>query len=285
MAIKKTRYFLFFLTASFFTNLVNAQKAPAPSESTSANFYVKVYGGYGLLTPGSFKGYGSTNSNGSASSFKTPSTGLGAGLHFGGGIGVILNDFLNVGVDAEYLKGSDIKSNSIYTDNATYYYRSDNTIKQSVLSIIPNVTFKALSEPSYYFYTRLGIVIAVNTDIKTVEYDSSYNNPNYNVTHANGKYTTKLSFGAEAAFGVQFTLSGNLRGFGEIVGFYLPSSPSSYNYTSTNVSNGVTQPSNNYVYNYMSSGAYSSTGPTYNLPKITNNINYIGLNIGVSYKF
>ncbi|HVM86755.1 MAG TPA: hypothetical protein VMT76_01115 [Puia sp.] len=258
-------------------------------QQSSPGFYVKVYGGYGLLTPGSYNGGASYNSSSSTSSFSTPSNGLGGGLHFGGGIGIILNEFLNVGIDAEYLKGKDIKTTSLY-QASDYYSISNNKISHNVTSIIPNVTFKAISKPAYYIYTRIGIVLAVSTNITTTYNDSSNNTsttPNTVYTYVqSGKYTTKLSFGTSAAIGVQFNISGNLKGFAELVGYYLPSSPSSYTYnynyqyTGPSPSNG----SGSVTYNYVKSGDYTGSSP-YNTPKITNNINYIGLNLGVAYKF
>jgi len=76
---------------------------------TGSKVYIKIYGGYGLLTPGSYRlestSYNTTGSTttGTATISKT---GFGSGPKFGGGIGFIVSDFLNIGVDAEYFSGT-----------------------------------------------------------------------------------------------------------------------------------------------------------------------------------
>lgn len=278
-----------FLVAIIMATGFLAENTVAQQEG-GADFFIKVYGGYGLLTPGSYTGGASTSSSGSGTtSFNSPSKGLGAGLHFGGGLGVILSEFLNLGVDVEYLKGANIKTYSHY-ESSDYFWESNSMISHNVTSIIPNITFKALSTPTYYIYTRIGIILAVNTTIKTNQKDSSSSISSLFTYDQTGDYVTKLSLGTTAAIGVQFNITENLKGFGEIVGFYLPSSPSSltiaYNSKSVKPSDGTTISENHgtSIYNYKKSGEYNLSSP-YNQPKTTNNINYIGLNIGVAYKF
>src|SRR4051812_41397907 len=70
-----------------------------PSEDDGGSkFYIKAYGGYGLVNPGSYKLISTTYISGQAA-FNTSKSGLGSGVRFGGGIGVIASDFLNLGVD------------------------------------------------------------------------------------------------------------------------------------------------------------------------------------------
>src|ERR1700681_2620173 len=94
------------------TGLVNQ----AQIETSSSKFYVKAYGGYGLFQPGSYKLYSaivmpSGDITGTVSQSKQ---GLGSGIRFGGGIGVIASDFLNIGIDVEYLSGTELKSSSSF---------------------------------------------------------------------------------------------------------------------------------------------------------------------------
>src|SRR5580693_9202593 len=91
----------FFIFLTIFSFTYGQQPSPEIPKKNPAGsvIYIKIYGGYGLLTPGSNILTASTNTvgGGSSSSFANSHVGLGAGLHFGGGVGVILNDFLNVG--------------------------------------------------------------------------------------------------------------------------------------------------------------------------------------------
>lgn len=270
--------------------LVHSTRA---QEQSGTSFYVKLYGGYGLLTPGSYNGGPVYSSEGGLSSrFNTPSNAFGGGLHFGGGFGIILNDFLNIGVDAEYLKGRDINTVSLFT-NSPFWAQSTNRISHTVTSIIPNITFKAISKPTYYIYTRVGLLLAINTNISTVKRDSSRNAMSYTVTNTTGKYNSGLSIGSTSAIGVQFNITENLKGFGEIVGFYLPWSPkSSTENGKSNTFNITVDPptlssSQQYerIINYKKSGVINyPLPPSWDAPKETHNINYIGLNIGVAYK-
>lgn len=263
---------------TIFSTLSIAQKDNEP------NFYVKIFGGYGILTPGSFR-----LTSTSSSSFTVGSTGLGAGLHFGGGLGYILNDFLNLGIDAEYLKGNDLKASSSYfggLGNGT----SHSTIPYTILSIIPNVTFKALSKPNYLIYTRIGILITASTKSSSIIYDSSdlvTNHPNpiiaANIT-TNYKYNVNV--GVQAALGLQFHITGNLRGFVELVGNYLPITPTSSITTSkTNFyNNGPTYVSSSTA---SSSVTYKKSGDSGSGEQASAayNVNYIGLNLGVALRF
>jgi len=264
-------------------------------QSGNGKFYVKIYGGYGLLTPGSYKPYSSGTGSVSVSG-----QGLGSGLHYGGGIGYVVNDFLNIGLDADYLDGRKITTT---TGSASSPYVT--TFTHSVFSIIPNITFKALSEPTYYIYNRLGIIMAVNTKLNQLTTDSTSNGNNlYSLGNDNTKYTVGFSAGVQAAIGVQFEIAKNIKGFGEIVGSYLPVTPSSsYEYSLTKAySGGGLSGSNITIFNdnYIKSGPtnYSATQSTINgiqantysqnLPTSSQyrfDINYIGINIGAVYKF
>jgi hypothetical protein len=271
-------------------------KVEAPSSSI---IYVKIYGGYGLLTPGSNILTASTSAigGGSSSAFANSKVGLGAGLHFGGGVGVILNDFLNVGVDAEYLKADNISVNSTFS-NSPYYSTQSQLLTHSTLSIIPNITFKAFSKPTYYFYTRLGLMIDIQTKLELTGQDSTYtssmgNTYIYLTKDGDQKYAYNLNLGAQVAVGIQFRISEILRGFAEVAGSFLPVSPSTLKWTFTNQNsvNGGMPNTTNYIYNFtyaksgnnqlMSSTSGNTVTTSETSAKITQNINSVGLNIGL----
>ncbi|MBS1948738.1 MAG: hypothetical protein JST47_13325 [Bacteroidetes bacterium] len=297
-------FFSILLLNVLFAGAVSAQNQNSPG----AGIYVKVYGGYGLLTPGSYLLYPSTTNNNSGSStFNSSSIGLGAGLHYGGGIAYVASDFINIGIDAEYLSGKKLSSSNSYSysngsnsGNSLY----SQTVTHSVLSIIPNVTFKALSKPGYYIYNRIGIVLAVNTKVQVVSTDTSNSASGGNAytygNLSNQTYKFGLNLGVQAAIGAQFNLTDNLRGFVEIVGNYLPTKPTSSKETSTTnaqtngLPNAGTPSTSNYNYTYKKSGTFNNTSNpnstngydyNYTAAPVTFNINYIGLNIGVAYKF
>lgn len=287
-----------FILSLLLVSLLNAQSIqPLESVQAPQKFYVKLYGGYGLLTPGSFK----TINFGNNGNFSNNSSGLGEGLHYGGGIGFIASDFLNLGIDAEYLKAKDLNSSgsssyssSDFTDEKIY----NEKITSSFLNIIPNITFKALSKPTYYIYNRIGIVLAIHTKFSIIQFNTE-NFDNHDITIDSYKDTENIStntkfninVGIQNALGVQFILSGKLRAFGELVGSFLPISAKSgivkynsdyfyYNDPNRNPNPDTKSATTNVT--YANSG--SSSNPN-SQQRITYNVNYIGINIGLVYRF
>ncbi|UFH52285.1 hypothetical protein [Spirosoma sp. KNUC1025] len=197
--------------------------APARTNATESPFYIKLYGSYGLLTPGVQIRYSeSLSQTGQVFPFKTTNKGLGAGPRAGIGIGVIVSDFINLGIDADILFGTAIKINNSYTDDL---YSSSNTSSTTLklLSITPNITFKALSRPAYYIYNRLGLVGGLVMEYKTVNnrIDLPTSGVGVNTTNVTtNSYTeNSLALGYQAALGVQFRLSQAIRGFVEVVAY------------------------------------------------------------------
>jgi hypothetical protein len=162
MPIMKSKKVFFSLL--FILSMISAAVA---QQNSNTGFYVKIYGGYGFLTPGSFK---LTSTSGS--SFSIGNTALGEGIHYGGGVGYVLNDLLNLGVDVDYLNGKKLSISSSYAGGLGTGV-SNSAITYSILSIIPNVTFKAIAQPTYLIYTRIGIMITANTKSTLSIHDSS----------------------------------------------------------------------------------------------------------------
>lgn len=262
---------------------VTTRTAPRKTMAGESPVYIKIYGFYGLLTPGSQVG-SSYSSNGSTSSFKTNSRGLGAGPRAGVGIGAIVSDFINIGLDAEMLFGSDLKTD--YTSKGSTYSSSGTTITTlQVLSIIPNVTFKALSRPTYYIYNRLGLVGGIVLDYKTVQ-NSTYAPTVGSATtgeYINDYTKNTLSLGYQAALGIQFRISQSLRGFAEVVAYNQSFQPKEVQYTSTSTT-GAKVTKTNYITQYKDEGESSST-PPYQSASFNVAMNSVGVGAGILFRF
>ncbi len=263
-------------------------------DDNGSKFYVKVYGGYGLVNPGSFKLISYTTSSG-PQTFNTSKNGLGAGVRFGGGIGVIASDFLNVGVDVDYLSGSTINSKSHTVDNDTppTDFTTLERLNYNALAIIPNIVFKAISKPDYLIYTKVGALLNLPTNISKSEIDSLVPEGtanNYKQVF-NGKYKIGLTAGLNVALGVQYRLTDNLRAFGEVFGDFISLVPKQYDEVA--VTTGSTPKTITTHITYQDNGQtnYSSnpdgTVVSSTSPQEGNrfNMNTIGINIGITYRF
>jgi hypothetical protein len=302
---------------------VNVYAQPVVSRDEDfSKVYFKVYGAYGFLAPGSFKGNSEIITN-EPVRFNVSKTGMGAGIRGGAGMGFIVNRFINIGLDGEYLAGKktllhqDISSMESKANHASGYslegYRS---IQHQVLSIVPNIVFKAISKQNYYIYNRLGVVIGIPLNI-TENYFQHYNyvNPDtVNVTpHTllsrdasityNGKYILKPSVGYQFAIGAQFVISDRLRASFEIVAYSISLERDKYedigrlNIEVERKKNEIQQPTvfdhSRYVYEYISSGATGTNtkGVPFNYvttvkyaqdPVI---MNAITAGLGIAYRF
>jgi len=263
----------------------------AQTEISESKFYIKVYGGYGLITPGSYKLVSSSNAGGASGNTSLSKTGLGAGIRAGGGIGVIISDFLNIGADVEYLSGSSLKSNTAYLPPTGYSFISQTQIKYTSLSITPHVVFKALSKPDYLIYNKFGILLNLPMNIKKTEFDSSFNNVNYSYSaNKTGTYKVGLTAGLSVALGVQVRLTDKLRGFAELFGNYLVLSPTNYDENRTEVLNGKAVASDYHLI-FIKDGQTSNTSSGNSSTSTTSvygntfNMNAVGINIGITYRF
>ena len=284
MKISSTILFSLMILA---TSMIQAQ-----TENSESKFYIKVYGGYGLLSPGSYKLVSASNAGGATGNTSLSKKGLGSGIRAGGGIGVIVSDFLNIGADVEYLSGAELQSNTNYLPATGYSYISETQISYSSLSITPHVIFKAISEPDYLIYNKLGLLLNLPTDLKKHQHDSSFNKGiayTYSADRA-AIYKVGLTVGLNVALGVQVRLSDKLRGYGEVFGNYLVLSPTSYEEKRKEVNNGVTTDSEHRI-TYIKEGqtSYTMNGnnstSTVSVSGSRFNMNTLGINIGIAYRF
>jgi hypothetical protein len=203
------------------------------AQKGDSKLFVKVYGNYALPTSASYRStsYTSTIVNNNYT-FNTVKDGLGMGLRAGVGVGMVLNDFINVGLDAENYFGPAIKSNNLYSydnlDGHVYITNTGVDYQAKIVMVSPNITFKALSQPNFFIYNRLAIKVGVTTKV-TEKTNSEYNDryaedPNTNPTPTDHitnfkqdfEYQGGIPFGFSAALGFQIKLTDKLRFFTEV---------------------------------------------------------------------
>lgn len=213
-----------------------------------SKFYLKFYTGYGFLSPGSYR----IQSNNTVSFFDQVTgyhdttvqsqgkKGIGQGIRVGGGIGYVLNDFLNLGIDLEYGRSGSMK-NSLGTQLGPYDHDSvSDRMKYEVLTITPCIIFKVLAKPNYFFYNKLGILFTLPFDLhtsgKTAHSRSNLwppmagdsVNSNLSLDHKNydGTYRLKLGIGFNIAFGLNMRINDRMRFLGELFGNFSALVPS-----------------------------------------------------------
>ncbi|GAB3318835.1 hypothetical protein GCM10027299_10860 [Larkinella ripae] len=273
------------------TDATTNPTAPRSPKATESPVYIKVYGFYGLITPGAqFRTSSSLNMAGAATSYKVNTRGLGAGPRAGAGVGVIVSDFINLGIDADVLIGEKLTNDNVYV-GSNYTYTSTSSVQFKVLSVIPNITFKALSRPSFYIYNRLGLVGGFVLDYATTS--NSLNTPNTGnktIYENRDEYQKNtLAVGYQAALGIQFRISQRLRGFAEVVGYNQSFQPKEAHTTySSKVGNAATQTTKGIRY-YKREGDYISTqiGDTNvdEMPRTNLSMNSIGVGVGLVFRF
>jgi hypothetical protein len=210
--------------------------------TTSANIepghlskiYVKLYGGYGIFTPGSFRVNTVYFLHDTAVKVQMKK-GLGNGARYGGGLGFVMNDFLNFGIDAEYHKGSweeDVLNARV--DNSNYNIKTSK-IDYKTFSITPYVVFKALAKPKYFLYNKLGVLWTLPFTLTTTLQSNNAsqlileNDLNTFVENVSSTTTEKFKIssgvGLNVALGINHKVNERLRVFGEVFGNYSALSP------------------------------------------------------------
>lgn len=270
--------------------LLTTATAPRTIKATDSPFYVKLSGFYGLLTPGVKINYSEAIiASGAAQPFKTTNKGLGGGARAGIGVGLIVSDFINVGVDAEVLFGAPIKIDIGFEDG---FAKSTTTATTTlnVLSVIPNITFKALSRPTYYIYNRLGLVGGMVLEYKTVNsYVDRFSSGSIKTSESTSEYTkNSLALGYQAALGIQFRLSQTIRAFAEVVAYNQSFKPKRLEYTPTTTAGAATVQ----VTEYTDQGVEIPViNPTTRKPQTgqqhseTVPMNSIGIGAGITFRF
>jgi hypothetical protein len=208
-------------------------------------FYVNIHGGYSMALGSTFKFYPDDVSsiamkmldNNVVSkdvTYKATKKGLGEGFRIGGGISYVLNDFINVGLDADYFRStiSKVRDSSFSqqfttgaVSNQSYNERFTISYDATLLTFTPNITLKAISRPKWFLYNKIGAVITIRPN--SIEHDTRQSDYKMNwqgFTKDSAAYTdTKYewviknpSFGFSGAIGAQIKITEKIRVFSEI---------------------------------------------------------------------
>lgn len=256
----------------------------ASAQDIASKLTLKVYGGYGLLSPGADYSIDYTSNVNEA--YQKNTFGFGQGAHFGGGVALKLTDKISVGLDADYLTGSKSFNYSTNSDtlSGTYKY------KHSVFSLIPNISFDLWAMPGYRVYNRMGIILAVQTKINQA--GNLVNTSPQGTSSETFDYKFGLNAGFNDAFGIAVPLTHQLKIFGEINGYYLGLNTSSSSNVNIGNYNGQTSVTTvNTVYkggsNVTYTSAYTANGSQVTLsnvaPPFHQRIFAIGINAGIIY--
>ncbi len=247
--------------------------------SIFSKLYVKAYGGYGFLSPGSYRVQSNAYVNYldlASGLYKSKSVnsegnrGIGLGWRFGGGLGYLLNDFLNVGIDFEYQKGIKV-TNHLGTRQDLYQYDStSDELHYKALTLTPYITFKALAKPKFFIYNKLGIQISLPFELYTSgnsfkgangygpwppgPSDSAYSSISNHIITREGSYKISLGVGFNVAFGVNFRLSNKLRVFTEMFGNFAALEP---------ITSKLTTIDETHYFSYVGNYDYSTSPATF----------------------
>jgi hypothetical protein len=206
-----------------------------------SKWFVRIQGSYGLAAPGAFRPHNSyatyLDSTRLGSSHKTNRRGLGQGLRTGLSVGYILNDLINVGLDADVnwsgrVCASDITDSVRRSINAsTIELRSSHSaLDARMITVTPSITFKAISKSAFYLYARLGVSAALSTKVGGVSVETSDTRirrtgaPSAPIVPANTRnetlaryqYKGGMAFGYLAALGGQIKITDRIRFFTEL---------------------------------------------------------------------
>jgi hypothetical protein len=210
-------------------------------------FFINIHGGYALALGSTFKFYpddvisiterviensGPTKTT----TYQAPTKGLGQGYRIGAGISYIINDFINVGVDFDYFSStiSKTRDSSYYSIQSggssigveySYKERYKISYDATLLTISPNIMFKAISRPKWFLYNKVGVVVTFRPNsLQKETTDASYRagwTGNYRDSSAVMTKTydwgiRNPSIGFMGGIGGQVRLNENIRAFAEL---------------------------------------------------------------------
>lgn len=216
------------------------RKISLPAEP---RFYINVHTGVSKALGSTFRFYPDdissitvtnieNNPQTQSTTFRSPSKGLGDGIRYGLGFSYVVNDVINVGIDLDYFSSTISKvKDSTYrelntTNGVDYTYRERYTIEYdaSLLTIAPNITFKAISRRNYTIYNKLGPVLTIRPNsIQRERQDINVSMGWQGFTRDSTAQTSRQydwgirnpAFGFMGAIGIQFRITEKVRAFAE----------------------------------------------------------------------
>lgn len=287
-------------------------------------FFINLHGGYAFGMGSTFKYYPDditaikVNQVGTATptksvTYSSPTKGLGQGFRFGGGFSYIVNDYINIGIDVDYLKSTIYKNrDSSYNqskilsipggmDEYIYSERNRTSYDATLLTFSPNITFKAISKPKWYLYNKLGAVVSfgpnsTEKDLLTTNTRSGWQGFYRDVATSTAKTfdwgIKNPAFGFMGGFGVQYKITQRFRVYSElqfshIVFVVRKRTITDYKVNGMDMLNSL--PISERVTDFSSSFTNDQQSSSPNTPSraITERIpiTYLGIQAGVSYRF
>jgi hypothetical protein len=255
--MKKISSLCLFLCSSLFIiaqadssgrNRPSRSAAPLIKISKEPRFSINIHGGYSVGLGSTFKFYPDdvsrimvtqrgTDNAVKQVEYSNPTKGLGDGFKFGFGGSYIVNDFINIGLDFDYFsstirknRDSSIRQTGLMVVNNSadeYQYTERNTISYAatLLSLTPNITFKAISRPKWFLYNKIGMVITFRpnslqedrTDINIRQgWQGFYRDSSSTVIKKYEWGIKNPALGFMGAFGGQIKVANNIRAFAEV---------------------------------------------------------------------
>jgi hypothetical protein len=288
-----------------------------------SRFFLNVHAGYAFGLGSTFKFYPDNVSSirmvqvGNAAPTKTityssPTKGLGQGFRFGAGISYIVNDFINLGLDLDYFKSTIYKYRDssfsqtkipgapVGADEFIYYERQKTSYDATLLTLSPNITFKAISRPKWYLYNKLGAVVtfrpnSTQNDVLTTNTQKGQQGFIRDSATRNVKTfewgIRNPAFGFMGGVGAQFRLSQKVRFYSELQFshiVFVVKKRTTTNFKVNEMDMLSTLPLSEREINFSTEFTVEQQAPNPNVPSqaITERIpiTYLGVQVGLSYK-
>ncbi len=298
------------------TSISNIQLQDEP------RFMINIHGGYALALGSTFKFYPDdvesitmrlieNNAPTKETRYRAPTKGLGQGLRVGAGISYIINDFINVGLDFDYFSStiSKTRDSSYYSIQsgggvgAEYSYKEKLKISYdaTLLTISPNITFKAISRPKWFIYNKVGLVVTFRPNSLQTETTNGVYSAGWQGVYTDSSTTKEKTYdwgirnpsiGFMGGIGAQFRVSEKVRIFGELQFSHIVFVVRERTLTSFKVEGQEivnTLPIMDRELKFEKNLSSEELNPNPNLPSRTViqriPITYVGAQIGLSYRF
>jgi hypothetical protein len=200
----------------------------ATAQTQDNKIFVKVYANYGFSLASSYKvsPYSSSYFD-DGYTRKTNNKGLGKGPSIGIGVGYIVNDFLSIGLDLDKYSGSIETSETSSSNGGGSINNNTWTMESDMFVLTPNVTFKAIAQPKFFIYNRIGLAVGiVNKLSEKAKYEFIDNTNNqFSYTSTEHEYEGGKPLGFRSALGIQFKLSDKIRAYSEVQFSHITYSP------------------------------------------------------------